>query len=669
MVNSVGSISGLLRRATILKYNGDGTVQIRLDERSGQQTSPEYRVPMPMSWGGPDGEFMGGYPVRGSSVTVKSAQGGQWFIESVIPSRSSFGDSGKMNDLREGRAVMQVKGGTNVVVDPSAGVLVGNGNQKLQADPNRGLISHTFAGELKFTQAMRGVNSIVARDLKDNASRGMLGSALTSHSYNDALTPIGMDVSASASFVTQGGAIRNAALSETRNLYYEFGENFNVGTDEEESQRVTESGSAPEKINNGKREMRSNAMSLSLQYPNHLIEQIAGTVVDSAGNVLDLNRSILPIGKIDELSLRKNPDKTDAFARIRAMMRKSLAYHFELNARKPGIIDPDTGAEGVAPVPDVDDFSDYGRSRSRFFLDLDKEGQMKLNVPASSETGNVPMLVRYENYSNLLAKKDPEMDPDAFIKNKDRQDIYLDGFAGKPGIKLSGSDTTLDGYESPINRVDDSPMLLGTAFHEITKACFAFLPDAKKPVLYEANPLVDDYEPYEKLVEDTIIVSGKDANAGGRSGLFSFDGFMGLNVGANTSDRQSMWIDCAGGVVTMLGRDRRGISHAMQLDGDLIIQVGGPGVGNTYDSRFADLNDGARIGAIDIRLMDGDRPTSVLRIDKNGFRAVTEGVFQIQANQGIALNTHGNLSINGERVAFFTNTGLTRIVERSGVNI
>ena len=45
--------------------------------------------------------------------------------------------------------------------------------------------------------------------------------------------------------------------------------------------------------------------------------------------------------------------------------------------------------------------ADYGRQRSRFFIDIDKEGQFKLNVPASSEKGNVPILTRYENYSTI----------------------------------------------------------------------------------------------------------------------------------------------------------------------------------------------------------------------------------------------------------------------------
>lgn len=668
-MKAVQQTPGLIRLATIRRYNNDGTVLIRIDERGAAQTTQEYKVPLPLAWSGPDGEFIGGYPPVGSSVTIKQAQGGQWFIENYIPSRAAFLEATKMGVLQPGRAVMQVKGGTHIMADPNAGIVAGNSSQRLQVDPIRGIISHNFADELKFTQAVRSIEGIIKRELKENNSRGLLGSTLTSHNYNDVLTPIGMDPSSAPAVISRGGAVRNAALAEARKIYYEFADGFDFGTDEEESQKISDPNAIPNKLNNGRKEIRADTASISLQFPNHLIETTVGTFVDSLGNILDINRNPLPIGKIDELSLRKNPDKTDSFARIRAMLRKSIAFHWELNARKAGEFDEDSGAEGVSRVPDVDDFSNYARSRSKFSFDLDKEGTFKWNVPASSETGNVPLLVRHENYSNLMAKKDSSIDPNSFIKNKDRQDIYLDSYAGKPGIKLKGSDSLLDGYESPINRINDEPILYGTAFHDILASCKAFLPDAPKMVLYEPNPLIETFEPYEKLVEDILIVSGKDANAGGRSGSIALDGFLAMSVGANTSDRQSMWLDTAGGIVSMIGRDKRGISHAMHLDGDMVIQIGGAGIGNSYDSRFSDLNDGARVGALDIRIMDGDRAMTIFRLDKNGVRVATEGVFQVQANQGIALNTHGGLVLNGERVAFFTNTGLTRVVQRNGINI
>lgn len=670
MSNSLmGSKFGNARRGTILKYNNDGSVLIGLDEVGLQQAPQQFKIPMPLAWAGPDGEFIGGFPTKGSSVVVKQSQGGQWFIESYIPNRGVFTEQNLMSVLRPGRAVMQAKGGNRIFVDPKIGIQTGNSNQYVHIDPDAEIFSHNLSTSMSFTEGTRSVDGLVKRDIKENSNRGIVGSTLFSHIYDESLVTISMDPSTSLAIKTVGDAVRNPPLVEYRELNYEFADSFDVGPDITESSRVADPLSVINKLDNGRKESRADTLSLGLQFPNHLIETIKGTVIDVFGNVLDLNRNALPIGKLDELSLRKNVDKGDAYNRIRSQFRKSIAYHFELNARKSGKFDITKNTETATSIPDVDDIVNYARNRSRFFIDVDKEGQVKINVPQSSESGNIPLLTRYENYSNLLAKNDGTTDPNALVKNINRQDIFLDNFAGKANIKLKSSDSVLDGYEAPIDRITGKPIMMGTAFHDILQACNAFLPNAPTLHMYEDNPLTS-LDPYEKIVEDTITVSGKDANAGGRSGMFNLEGFAIVNVGANTSDRQSLWADFAGGIVTQIGRDKRGISHAMNLDGDMIIQIGGPGIGNTFDSRFADQNDAARIGALDIRIIDGIRPMTIIRIDKEGIRMSTEGVLQLTGQQGIVLSTQGELQLNGERVGFFTNTaGLKRLVERNGIPI
>ena len=667
MLPPMGSKFGNARRATILKYNNDGTVLIGLDEVGLQQTPTEFKVPLPLAWAGPNGEFIGGYPAKGSDVTVKQSQGGQWFIDSYIPSRGVLTEQNLMNVLRPGRAVIQVKNGNRLFVDPKIGTQIGNNDQYAHIDPQGEIFSHNFSADMSFTASTRSINGIIKRDIKENINRGVIGSSLFSHIYNESLISVSMDPSTATAIKTVGEAIRNPPLVEYRELHYEFADSFDVHSDIEESIKITDPLSV-NKLDNGRKDSRTDTLSLSLQFPNHLIETIKGTVVDIFGNILDLNRNILPIGRTDQLSLKKNANKTEAYARIRAQARKSIAYHFEINTRKSGQFDS-SGGEGLMLSPNLNDTSNYSRSRSRFFFDIDKEGQIKFNVPQSSETGNIPLLTRYENYSNLLADQDKSVDPNAWVKNIDRQDVFLDSFAKNASIKLKSSDPNLDGYEAPIDRLTNKPIMMGTAYHDVTKSCNNYLAGAPTINLYEENPLTS-ITPYEKIVEDTIIVSGKNANAGGRSGLFNLEGFTMFNIGANTSDRQSLWMDCAGGIVSMIGRDKRGISHAMHLDGDMIIQLGGPGLGNSFDSRFADQNDGARIGALDIRIIDGNRPMTIIRIDKLGIRMATEGVLQLTGQQGILLSTQGQLQLNGERVGFFTNTeGLQRVVERNGVPV
>lgn len=665
----MGTKFGLTRRATILKYNGDGTVTIALDEIGLQQEPQNYTVPMPLAWSGPDGEFIGGYPARGSSVTVRQAQGGQWFVENFIPSRGAFTTRDLLSVLRPGRAVIQVKNGNRLFVDPDVGVQIGDSDTFIHADPNRDIFSHNFRTELAFTEAMRTIRGIVKRDLVENSTRNILGSSLDSHVYDDSLFSVAMDPTTTVATKSSGDRVRNPPLIEMREIIYEYAESYNVLKDNDEASRTTDEKSFIAPLDNGRRDSRADALALGLDFPNHLIESIKGTVVDTFGNILDINRTPLPIGKIDKFSLRKNPDKSEAVAGIKAQHRKALAFHWEMNAKKSGSIDPTTGIDSIVSPPDPNSNSDYARLRSRLFLDIDKEGQIKANIPASSETGNIPLLARYENYSVLLSKKDGSLDPNTISKNATLQDIFLDNYAGKPGIKLSSSDSTLDGYTSPIDRLTDKPIMLGTAFHDITKMCSTFLADGGPLVAYDSDNTLNQTKPYDKIVSDTIIVTGPNANGGGRSGMFTMDGFVAINIGANTIDRQSMWLDLAGGVVSQIGRDRRGISYAAKLDGDMIIEIGGAGIGNSFDSRFANENDGARAGVLDVRVLKGDGLMTIVRIDQAGIKISTQGRLDIEAEQTINFKSRSDIYFSAENIVFYADSGTPRKVLRKKVSL
>ena len=326
MLPSMGSKFGNARRATILKYNNDGTVLIGLDEVGLQQTPTEFKVPLPLAWAGPNGEFIGGYPTKGSAVTVKQSQGGQWFIDSYIPSRGVFTEQNLMNVLRPGRAVIQVKNGNRLFVDPKIGTQIGNNDQYAHIDPQGEIFSHNFSADMSFTASTRSINGIIKRDIKENINRGVIGSSLFSHIYDESLISVSMDPSTATAIKTVGEAVRNPPLVEYRELHYEFADSFDVHSDIEESIKITDPLSV-NKLDNGRKDSRTDTLSLSLQFPNHLIETIKGTVVD-------INRNILPIGRTDQLSLKKNANKTEAYARIRAQARKSIAYHFEIITRK-----------------------------------------------------------------------------------------------------------------------------------------------------------------------------------------------------------------------------------------------------------------------------------------------------------------------------------------------
>lgn len=668
-----GSQIGLFRRATILKYNGDGTVLVGLDEAGLQQVQNQFKVPIPLAWAGPDGEFIGGTPRRGASVIVSQAHGGEWFIVSYIPSNTVFDNNNSvsssssqddlMGTLRAGRAVMQVKEGNRIFIDPAIGIQAGRADNFIHINPIQNIISHNFESQMGFTEAYRSVNSVIKRDLSENSNRNVLGSTLDSQIYDKSLFTIGLDPSTAVTPTTLGTNVRNPPLVEAREMVYEFANSYQFTTDSDEVTKYSDPKTNKQRLKVSRRDIRADAMSMSIEAPNQLTEKIVGTAVDTFGNIVDINRTPLPIGKIEALSFRKNVDKVDAFKKIRAHLRKSIALHFELNARK-GTSDPN-----FISHPDVDNTSDYSRDESKLFIDIDKEGQFKINIPASSEIGNLPLLTRYENYSNLLSKKDGITNPNSFVRSSSGQDIFSKNFAGKANIKLSSSDTTLDGYEAPLDYITDKPIKYGTAFHDILNTCSEFQKNANyikagvKLIDFDKNnPLNTDFKPLDKIVSDTIIVSGSKANAGGRSGSINLDGFLMLNIGANTIDRQSLWLDTAGSLIGNIGRDKQGVSTALSMDGDFLLQVGGPGIGNSFDSRFAKENDAYRNGTFDIRVMVNGQ-LMIFRMGPQGITISSPGTITFSAQQDIILRSNSNIKMEAENILLYGETS-KRLVNR-----
>ncbi len=676
MDSRLGSQIGLFRRATILKCNDDGTVLIGLDEGGLHQVPQKFTVPIPLGWAGQEGEFIGGYPRRGSSVIVSQGQGGQWFIVSYLPSNNVFKDNTSftasslqnnlMSSLKSGRAIIQVKDGIRVMVDPILGTQIGNSSNFIHLNPKKNIISHNFNSSLSFTEAKREINGIIKRDILENSNRNVLGSTLDSQTYDDFLYQIGLDPTSAVTSSTIGANVRNPPLIENREIIYEFAQSYGFTTDEDEATRyIDPKNSLVKKLKVNRRDIRADTLSLSLESPNQLIESIKGTVVDTFGNIIDLNYAPLPIGKIDSLSLRKNSDKSDAFKRIRSQLRKSIALHLQINTRH-GLLETDT----MLP-PDVTDSSNYSRLDSKFTFDIDKEGQFKLNVPASSEIGNVPLLVRQTNYSNLLATQDSSISPNSFIKNSNNQDIFLKNFAGKNTIKLSGSDSVLDGYESPIDYLTDQVISYGTVYHDITLTCSefqeraAYLQAGLKLINFHTNNhLNKDFVPLKKIVSDNIIVSGSKANAGGRSGVINLDGFMMINIGANTIDRQSLWYDYAGSMIGNVGRDRQGVSWASNFDGDVLWQIGGPGIGNQFDTRFSNENDSYRNGTLDIRIFNNGQLT-ILRLGPTGIDLISPGTMTFSCQQDMIFRTNSSMKFVAENIVMHAeDNGGGRIVNK-----
>lgn len=666
----IGPTAGLAVEATVKEIDFNrGTVRLVINLARSDVVDRVHDAPIPAAWTGAAGEFAGGYPAVGSTVLATQGQGGRWSILSYAPSNGVFGDrntnsirsfrQNRMSAFKPGRHLIQVKNNIRHITDPDIGFQFGDPDQFVHSDPARGIHSNTFDSNMAFTEAHRFIIGPVYRDINANATRNVSGSALSSHDYQNSLVKIGLDTRTR----TGDSFTRNPAFNESREVVYEFENSFGFTNDSEEDS-IYDGIEIPDSPNYFPRtSSRADTLSLSLIEPNQLIETIKGTVVDIYGNIVDLNRSIIPNGIIESLSLRENEgNESETFKSLREQSRKSIAYHFEINARKESA--PSVGADLLDLF--LDDSSDYSRLRSRFSFDIDKEGQFKMNVPSSSETGNVGLTVRNENYSAVAASTN-DNDPREFVRNVDNQDVFVDSF-GKGYVSISGSsDAGLEGFAAPTDRITGRPIKLGTVFHNIENTLILHSLDQPVP-LYKPSKL-NQIKPVASIVSPEIVVSGPNANAGGRSGTITLDGMLNMSIGANTVDRQSLWLDLQGGMVTNAGRDKNDVSWSGKFDGDIFVEIGGTTPSD--DSRFSDLNNSYKPGVLDIRVHSGNNQ-HVLRIDESGLRVYSFGEVDIVSNGDMRFKSvAGDMFFDAEGIYFYANDRKTgrKVIRNPGRSI
>jgi hypothetical protein len=657
---SIGKIPGLLRLGIIVDFDSDySRVQVYLGAfKEYNAIKQDYNniisAQLPVNYfavgtNPPKLAFVGGYPESGTPVIVGQAEAGTWYILGVLAKDPAALNllGPKVPDIEQGSYVIQYDD-TFFKINQSDGIVIGEHGNSLTLDTRRDVLSNTFDNNYSFTEASRTIEGIVRRDTFPN-ERYASSLRETSLDYNDTLKIIGLDPIAKENWSNVGSSIRNPARTEKRETIYEFGRSFNVLSNEQEFLSYKDG----QNINVGdivnRRESRADALSLSLVSPNHLMETIKGTVVDIYGNILDINRSVIPLGQIEKLSIKKiktNLQEQDplgnVFENIKKLERREIAYHFEINAKKDTV-----GA------PDISDKSDFARIRSRFFIDIDKEGTFKVNVPASSETGNVHLLTRYENYSTVNPN-DKTKDPNDLVFNQNSRDILIESFIGDNGVVEIIDE--LNGNAAPIDRfsTENSPLYIkhGTAYHNISNTCYTF---QNNSIVYEriatTNLATGRVVNKTDVVSKKLKISGDNANGGGRSGSINFDGSIEINIGANTVDRHSLWLDLQGAMIANVGRDlRNNISAALQFDGEVLIQSGGSTPDN--DSRFPNItvNNGNKPGVIDLRVITQSGKVNVIRIDNEGVSIHSESRIVMYSNGDMMFRSTGTINIDGERV-------------------
>ncbi|NJL44465.1 MAG: hypothetical protein HC945_04100, partial [Nitrosarchaeum sp.] len=162
-INTLGPTIGTAREGTILSVDQNrGTVKVGFNLSKNDLQNNTYTIPIPGSWYGPDGEFAGGYPKRGSTVRCIMGQGGRWSIIGYVPNDGVYLNTNTngvssyqgnlLGALRPDRYLIQVKNNIRAFLDPSIGIQIGNPNEYIHADPVSHIISNTFIWNMAFSQ-------------------------------------------------------------------------------------------------------------------------------------------------------------------------------------------------------------------------------------------------------------------------------------------------------------------------------------------------------------------------------------------------------------------------------------------------------------------------------------------------------------------------------------
>lgn len=649
---------GLLKKGILQKYDpSTKTITVSLDDESqfvngyGKNAilSTSITVPLPLYYN--NGLFIGTVPKAGTPVILGQGPSNTHYFVSFLVQ-----DLTTVPEIKENELLIQSNVNTKIALNTKDDITLGGIKDKVHilttVGNGKSLITTSFDNKYEFTQSGRSVSGLVRRERKGINTNYPNSNILKNDDYYNSLGIIAFDPSMAANFLS-ASTRKNPPYVENRSLTYEFAIDSNVDNDhiEIENYKSSSSNSTNKNINYNlpnRKIRRTDTLSLSLTSPNYLIEKVEGNVVDIFGNILDLNRTPIQIGERFNLSLNKDSsgDKSSTYSDIRALQRKGLAYHFEINARKD--------IAGSVGLPDYTSSKDYARDRSKFFLDIDKEGQFKLNVPASSEKGNIPLLTRYENYSTVGTEDNNNYNK--LFYRDDNTDILLDSFAQVTnkynlGQKVDNQKVTIKNNDieaSPIDRLTKEHIKYGTAHHDVLSTCYTHQDNSF--INYQGTDFTVDISklPILKNVVNPVISVGSKANAGGRSGSINFDGSLDLNIGANTVDRQSLIMDTAGGVVANIGRDNKNISAAISMDGQLLVQLGGQGIDK--DSRFKDLDNGFVAGALDIRVVTSGGFATMVRIDDSGVTVMTPQRLVMHSNQDMVFRSNSRIYIEGEEV-------------------
>lgn len=651
---------GVAVRVAVVKKVGPTFIDFQFMDRVGE---PTRRAPIPHPYAGRGTGIFAGVE-EGALLLVAKGPYEKWYIVGVIPDHTfHFNTEGTKNikyyenkypQLEQGEFSIVGKKGHfidvlntgNIAIDNGVGSKIANLELSRLSD---GIFIRTNQ-IYKYTEAGRSSEGVIKRN-KNISETSQVTSTVNffdGEDYDNLLTTIGRSSDSEVQKRTTKllkQTVRNPPLIEKREIVYEYSDVFNVQNFETELRAISDikqkNGtidiSALKKDITIRQNRRTDILNLNANNYNHLIEKVEGTLVDIYGNILDLNRNTIGIPSVDELNINISSDPV-GLKYLYDYLRRSVKYHFEINSRK----------DIISSLPELNQNNNY-QSLSRFSIDIDAEGLTKVNIPATSETGNIPILGRYSNNT------DPNDINNGAYRDNDGIDVKNTQFGN-----LSGQTIQDDEYRPSVTNSQQATV--GTAFHDIFAIAQSVFTNGTLKSTDPINNPNQTIPPINSSINNKILraddpsFANNNPNAGGRSAHFNLDGSMELNIGADTVDRKSFVVDMAGGTISHYGRDVSGRSIIHQSDGDVIVQIGGNQI--TIDPRFpigSLPNDSTtfRPGRMEIHLvqsLDDLIPPQKILINENGLTFDIQGSIIYKASNNIVLDAGGSVLINGEQI-------------------
>jgi hypothetical protein len=657
----------VLRMGTIESCNYSAqTCQVRMYDRLENRT---ITCALPQSAIGNDaGLFM--HPEKGSLVVIGWGYWEKPYIVSYVPNTAfgkDFTDSSNAAGIASdafgypalGKGDVALAGGTGskVLLEKNGNISIETSNVKQQLNRQLG---HLSSGPLSIstTEAVYSYSGAILRDRR--VAPGATETSMdkrTSLSFVGRLNPIGRDPNEPIVAIgSETTGYRNPPLVEERRIYTEFAHSFGVGTVDEEKANYQSA-----KVKNNKlidTDLRPNTaydvLNLNPDNPNILFESVIGTVVDIYGNIVDLNRNKLVFNNEAKLGDRAR------LAYLSDQLRRSIKVHYELNAKKLASGHVSTSLLG-------DDDLGVGTNHSRWSLDVDGEGLTKINIPASSNTGNIPVLARYVN--GYLAS-DKKTITEMGQPKRPEKDIFHMGFGQGDGILIPAEYAPEDVIQG------NGKIPYRTAYHDIQSTAKL----ARKPLLNLKDSEIPDAGPALVAVLKNSFTDGSQANAGGRSLFANLDGSIELNIGRDNVDNKSIVLDAAGGIISRIGSMKDSSLSASvisQLDGSVYIQIGDD-AGRAGNQSSLNVVEDPTLRIV----VKGSLGTDEIIIDKKYLKIRTGGGgvgkdIILESSRNIVLSAEGGIYLMGRTIGLHgevdsdgnINSGPERVFKKSGKEI